>query len=502
MDVPRPSQLRQALRRLVVVQRDDYAEQARELRRKLEHLTAEFAGLRAEMARLKARFEARSRSIAELPKSSGLNRPQGPTTGANLFFVSLPKSGTIFTWQSLQDTTGLKIPNFSQLEGWPDYTSGRDFSCPDLYSCGDFNTQLLRPENMQYFLNGFVFGSHMQASYHNMRVLKEAGINRITVLLRDPRDALVSWVHHLRSLGPSSRNYHSKMYHIPRDYYCWPLEQQFAYQVRSFLPIAVNWIEGWLDYYASLDREIDVLFVYYDELKRQPARYIQRIAEFHDLGQVDVSRIPTVEPGKLHFRKGEHDQWLQELSEKDRRLVDDIMGDRLLQGFHVAATSQIGFVKAKQELSVGHPERAASAALDAIIEFPNYRPAYMLLLDAASACGVETEPLRDLLEVQVGNSTVARQFIYDYPLVDACASLVDALAGSPKIGPAAGRPNSKVILPYEPGYTGHWEMKKRRKETRDWLRKREQQVNRMNTPSIVPEFEPDAVTEPGKNDHH
>jgi hypothetical protein len=45
-------------------------------------------------------------------------------------------------------------------------------------------------------------------------------------------------------------------------------------------------------------------------------------------------------------------------------------------------------------------------------------------------------------------------------------------------------------------------MEKRRKETRDWLRKREQQVKRMNTPSIVPESEPDVVTEPERNDHH
>jgi len=44
-------------------------------------------------------------------------------------------------------------------------------------------------------------------------------------------------------------------------------------------------------------------------------------------------------------------------------------------------------------------------------------------------------------------------------------------------------------------------MEKRRKETRDWLRKREQEVKRrMNTPSIVPE--PDVVSEREKNDHH
>ena len=61
------------------------------------------------------------------------------------------------------------------------------------------------------------------------------------------------------------------------------------------------------------------------------------------------------------------------------------------------------------------------------------------------------------------------------------------------------RPNSKVILPYEPGYTGHWEVEKRRKETREWLRKREEEVrDRMNTPSIVP-TEPDVVNEPEKN---
>jgi hypothetical protein len=48
------------------------------------------------------------------------------------------------------------------------------------------------------------------------------------------------------------------------------------------------------------------------------------------------------------------------------------------------------------------------------------------------------------------------------------------------------RPNSKVILPYEPGYSGHWEMEKRRKETKDWLRQREQEVrDRINSASIV-----------------
>lgn len=44
---------------------------------------------------------------------------------------------------------------------------------------------------------------------------------------------------------------------------------------------------------------------------------------------------------------------------------------------------------------------------------------------------------------------------------------------------------SKFILPYEPGYTGHWEAEKRRKQTRAWLQQREREIA---APPIVPEM--------------
>jgi hypothetical protein len=59
------------------------------------------------------------------------------------------------------------------------------------------------------------------------------------------------------------------------------------------------------------------------------------------------------------------------------------------------------------------------------------------------------------------------------------------------------RPNSKVILPYQPGYTGHWEMKKRRKETKESLRQREQELrDRLNSTSIVPGHGMSGTTKP------
>jgi hypothetical protein len=50
---------------------------------------------------------------------------------------------------------------------------------------------------------------------------------------------------------------------------------------------------------------------------------------------------------------------------------------------------------------------------------------------------------------------------------------------------------STRLLPYEPGYTGHWEAEKRRRKTREWLRQRESDLAakrlREAAPSIVPE---------------
>lgn len=37
--------------------------------------------------------------------------------------------------------------------------------------------------------------------------------------------------------------------------------------------------------------------------------------------------------------------------------------------------------------------------------------------------------------------------------------------------------NSKIVLPYEPSYTGHREAARRRQETCEWLRRREQAVS-------------------------
>lgn len=342
----------------------------------------------------------------------------------SIFFVSLPKSGTVYTWNAVCDVTGLKIPEFHLLEGWNDYNSGRDFSCPKLYACGDYNTQMLLPDNMQYYSDGYFFGAHMQASYHNMKVLEESGIERVVVLLRDPRDAFVSWVHHLRKLGPSARNYHSRIYHIPRDYYNWTLEKQFDYQVRAFLPTVINWVEGWLDYYASPDRKIDILFVLYDELKRDPVNYVKKIVSYNKLDNVDYSKLPMAQVGKLHYRKGEHGQWKVEFNGLNQMLANEMLQERIISGFDNAAMSHENIKKSEDALVDRRAKDAAILLFDVLQQFPNSLDCYELFLRAMVASGFKVSKLRKIVNVELSNLQVEDCFIYRDGLISACKDLL------------------------------------------------------------------------------
>jgi len=257
-----------------------------------------------------------------------------------------------------------------------------------------------------------------------MKILEESGIDRVTVLLRDPRDAFVSWVHHLRRLGLSARNYHSKIYHIPRDYYEWSLEKQFDFQVRSFLPTTINWVEGWLDYYASPDRKIDILFVLYDELKREPAKYIKRIVDFHGIEDVDFSKLVVPEQGKMHFRKGEHEQWRVDFSPENQHLADEMLQDRIASGFKAAALSHRGNRQAEEAFANHDYTAAAGAALDVIIQFPNSIQSYEMLFRLGDGAGYDVSNLKHKVAARLGKHSIGDYFNYPYELVSDCSNLV------------------------------------------------------------------------------
>ncbi len=294
-------------------------------------------------------------------------------TQPSLFFVTLPKSGTTYTWQTLAELTGLDTtPKTDDTPPWTAYWAGREFGIASLYSAGDFTSQMLRPEALSRFLpEGFLFGAHMLPSRHNMLALKEAGLSKVTVLLRDPRDATVSWVHHMQRMGPETRGYHSKIYGMPCDLWDWPHDRQMAFYVRVWLPLAVNWVEAWLEYYADPERDLDIQLLLFDDLKTAPRRYFERILAFHGNAARSWDPVKPPEPGKRHFRGGRHGDWSREFQWDDRALSDLLLADRLQRAYRRAAAAHPDMRTARVLLEAGDRSGAARHYMGVLRDFPH-----------------------------------------------------------------------------------------------------------------------------------
>ncbi len=272
----------------------------------------------------------RDRLLAEQATSEV--RPDSERSAQNsIFIATLPKSGTEFVWGGIADATGLRKPAAA-----PAYVSAMlsgYFNRADVISTGIFTSERLVLSGVSRLApNGFAFASHCMATYHNLCTLRDAGFTRATVLLRDPRDATVSWTYHVRALGSAMRNFASMIQHLPIDYLDWSHEAQLAFQIRTFLPAAVNWIEGWAN--AAADQsELAIEFVWFDAIRVEPSKTFRKIFEFHGVAQYDLTKIGPPEPGKRHFRKGESGAWHEEFSDSDKKFADDLIGDRIERAF-------------------------------------------------------------------------------------------------------------------------------------------------------------------------
>jgi hypothetical protein len=200
-----------------------------------------------------------------------------------------------------------------------------------VYSTGVFTSERLIREGMRRLSTGYVYASHCAATYHNLCVLRDAGFERASVLVRDPRDSTVSWTHHLRALGPSMEAYTSLIQQLPPGYFDLPHGDQLAFHVRTFLPAAVNWLESWIvaATQALSKQPVRIQFVFFDDLREDPAALVEAVLRFHRVDHYDLSRLQRPTPGKRNFRNGKSGTWREEMSPVDREFCNRLIGSRL-----------------------------------------------------------------------------------------------------------------------------------------------------------------------------
>jgi len=178
---------------------------------------------------------------------------------------------------------------------------------------------------------GIISKEHLAPREHTVQVLRQAGLSRVVVHLRDPRQVAVSWAHFVRDsisvmpLGPLWRDTCP-----PAAVLNGSLNDLMDWCVDSYIPLVVDFIQRWRTIANDPDNGLDVLFTTFEHFADDPGGYLDRVVTFHDI-PVDAAAREGGEDA--HLREGRTDEWREVLSVNQARRAREAIGTDVLDTF-------------------------------------------------------------------------------------------------------------------------------------------------------------------------
>lgn len=156
--------------------------------------------------------------------------------------------------------------------------------------------------------------------------------NKLVVHFRDPREVLLSWVHHLsetKSTGGFSIE-------PPNDFYNWKLQRKVDWAIEHSLPNLVLWTKAWMDYIEEQKLKKDglqILVTTYDEFKKDELAFYKRILSFYNIPESEFTYQPIPKEKAIHFRKADSSEWRSVFTSAQKDKIANMVPDNVLQHF-------------------------------------------------------------------------------------------------------------------------------------------------------------------------
>jgi hypothetical protein len=156
---------------------------------------------------------------------------------------------------------------------------------------------------------GYVSQNHLAPSAENLQILRHFDM-KLVLHLRDPRQALLSWVHHLDRISGGSDDNIALLYFTPRTplgYFEYSLHHKIDWQIENYLPQLIAWTAQWLA--IADDRSIPVLITHQDDLRCGERAFFEAILAFYQI-ELDC-RLPGLPRtlNETHFRRADPAEW-------------------------------------------------------------------------------------------------------------------------------------------------------------------------------------------------
>lgn len=212
-----------------------------------------------------------------------------------ILFNTMPKSGSIFILRCL--SRGLAIPETK------------------IAVCLFPDDLIIRSKVDDLALGNTVVQQHIPARDINLRFLRNR-LPRMVTHLRDPRQATLSWLHHLdnfhahRETVPAcALGLEATTPALPQDYFSWEQEKRLDYLLATHLPNLITWTQNWVDA-ADKATGPDILLTRYEDFVADQQVFLRKLLDFFQIPETafDWSRLPA-KTAQTHYRKGSTNEW-------------------------------------------------------------------------------------------------------------------------------------------------------------------------------------------------
>jgi len=256
--------------------------------------------------------------VADIVKNHGVTRKIVIHPG--ILINTLPKSGSVYIWNAI--SAGLNLPQTR-------------------ISIDRFNHDIVVPKWAKRFNEekNQVVHQHIPVTKINLFLLKQNNIDKLIVHSRDPRQSIISWIHHLDILPKS----HTELNLIdmdipfsnPCDYYMsLSMQQKIDLMLYYYLPIEINWISNWLRIADDPESGFKIFLTNFIDMKEKPVAFFESILDFYNI-PLSFWNPPDLKPveGKLHYRKGRTNEWQELFSPEQARIAKEMIPSELFQKF-------------------------------------------------------------------------------------------------------------------------------------------------------------------------
>jgi hypothetical protein len=165
---------------------------------------------------------------------------------------------------------------------------------------------------------------HFDASPINLTFIRNF-FDRMVVHTRDPRQAMLSWLHFVSTFDRKNPDTRTFIYPtLPVDFFDLSLSAKIDWGIANWLPLLVEWTERWVKA-AATERHVKIKITRYEHFWADQANFIVDLLHFFAIVPERFQPVVIARDEAHHFRKGEVDEWRRvltprQIAEANRRI--------------------------------------------------------------------------------------------------------------------------------------------------------------------------------------